>query len=144
MTAWFQPSALQSRLSLADLISLSTGDGRASAPDDQVLQGVLDRAEVEVRGVLAGRALPATPEGLLREICLDLATEALYLRQKGQAAKIPEGWDSRIKRSRSLLDRLSTGEIPIPGGPAGSPAPSHRMEVLDPGNAVDGAFGVRR
>ncbi len=142
MSAWFQPSALQARLSQADLITLSTGEGRAAAPDETVLQGVLDRAEVEVRGVLAGHALPVTPEGILREICLDLAVEALYLRQKGMAAKIPEGWDSRIKRSRALLDRLASGEIPIPGGLAGSTS-AHRIEVLDPAHAVDGAFGGR-
>ena len=138
---WFLPSDLQSRLSDADLITLSTGEGRAAAWDDTVLQGVLDRAEAEVRGVLTGRTLleDTDPGGLLREVTLDLAVEALYLRQKGMAAKIPEGWDSRIKRSRQLLDRIGSGEIPLPVSQA---LAAHRIEVLDPYHPVDGAFGV--
>ena len=142
MAAWFAPAALQSRLSNAELITLSTGDGRATVADEGVLQGVLDRAEAESRGVLSGRILPDTPAGLLREVGLDLAVEALYLRQKGQAAKIPEGWDSRIKRSRVLLDRMASGDIAIPGL---SVAPlAHRIEIVDPIHSVDGAFEVRR
>lgn len=145
MASWFSPSDLQERLTLKELAELSTGSGGAAAPDDVTLQSVLDRAEVEIRGVLAGHAVPTTPLGLLRDIGLDLAVEALYLRQRGQAAKIPEGWDTRIKRSRLLLDRMGDGEIPIPGESVNAPAPpSHRMEALDPMHAVDGAFGGRR
>lgn len=142
MAAWFQPSDLAARLSKAELLVLSTGSGSAQDADEGVLQGALDRAEAEIRGVLSGRPLPDTPAGLLREVGLDLAVEALYLRQKGMAAKIPEGWDSRIKRSRSLLDRMASGEISIPGLASGA-APAHRIEVLDPVSRLDGAFGGR-
>lgn len=140
---WLQPSALASRLSQEDLNALSTGNGRATAPDEDVLQGVLDRAEAEVRGILAGRgSLPdAAPAGLLLEVTLDLAVEALFLRQKGMAAKVPEGWDSRIKRSRQLLDRMGSGEIPLPVPQA---VAAHRIEVLNPIHPVDGAFGGLR
>jgi phage gp36-like protein len=138
--SWFAPLDLQDRLSPKEVLELSTGSGGALSPDDDVLQGVLDRAESEIRGVLAGRSLPETATGLLKEVGLDLAVEALYLRQRGMAAKIPEGWDSRIKRSRTLLDRMADGEIPIPGLPSAT-AVAHRMEVLDPVSRVDGAFG---
>ena len=135
--AWFDPSALEARLSPLELRQLSTGDGRATAPDETVLQAVLDRAEAEVRGVLSGRgALAATaPEGTLADITLDLAVEGLFLRQPGMAAKVPEGWDARFKRSRQLLDRYASGEIPIVTLPV-----SHRLSAVAPASTVDGAF----
>lgn len=134
--AWFAPSDLEARLSPVALRQLSTGEGRAATPDDTVLQAVLDRAEAEVRSVLAGRGtLAVTPEGALADITLDLAVEGLFLRQAGEAAKLPEGWEGRIKRSRLLLDRMAAGEIPIATLPV-----AHRLSALVPASPVDGAF----
>jgi phage gp36-like protein len=135
--AWFAPADLGARLSALELRQLSTGDGRATAPDDTVLQTVLDRAETEVRSVLSGRGVLAAtkPAGALADIALDLAVEALFLRQPGMSAKIPEGFDSRLKRSRQLLDRYATGEIPIATLPV-----SHRLAAINPASSVDGAF----
>lgn len=135
--AWFAPSDLGTRLSDLELRQLSTGDGRATAPDDTVLQAVLDRAEAEVRTVLSGRGVlaPTAPSGALADITLDLAVEGLFLRQPGAAAKLPEGWVDRLKRSRLLLDRFATGEIPVPTIPV-----SHRIAALAPASSVDGAF----
>lgn len=134
--SWFTPPDLASRLSPVDLRQLSTQNGQATTPDNDVLQLCLDRAEAEVRGVLAGRSLPGTPEGLLREVSLDLAVEALFLRKPGASAQLSEGWDSRIRRSRALLDRMADGSIVI----GAAPSTAHRLEVLDPGHSVDGAF----
>lgn len=135
--AWFAPSDLETRLSPLELRQLSTGDGRAAAPDESVLQAVLDRAEAEVRGVLSGRGVlaAAAPDGALADITLDLAVEGLFLRQPGMAAKVPEGWDARFKRSRQLLDRYASGEIPIATLPA-----SHRLAAVALTSTVDGAF----
>ncbi|WP_257311115.1 phage protein Gp36 family protein [Geothrix fuzhouensis] len=135
--AWFAPEALATRLSPLELRQLSTGDGRATAQDDTVLQAVLDRAETEVRSVLSGRGTLAdtTPTGALADITLDLAVEGLFLRQPGAAAKLPEGWVDRLKRSRQLLDRFASGEIPISTLPV-----SHRLAALNPASTVDGAF----
>lgn len=135
---WFTPADLEKRLPSRELASLSTGSGTAPM-DGAVLQEVLDRAEDEVRGVLGGRMeLPADlPAGMLRDLALDLAVEALFLRKPGEAAKIPEGWQGRIKRSRALLDAMMRGEIPIP---VTVPVPHRRLEVLNPASLVDGAF----
>lgn len=135
--AWFASADLGTRLSDLALRQLSTGDGRAATPDDAVLQAVLDRAEAEVRGVLSGRGILADtpPTGALADITLDLAVEGLFLRQPGEAAKLPEGWAGRIKRSRELLDRYAAGEIPIATLPV-----SHRLAALDPASTVDKAF----
>ncbi len=134
---WFTSTDLEARLSLQELRQLSTGDGRATVPSEPVLQGVLDRAEAEVRGVLAGRGtLPdILPAGLLRETTLDLAVEGLFLRQPGAAAKLPEGWAGRLKQSRALLDRMVLGEIPVPTIPQ-----LRRVAVVDLPSVVDGAF----
>lgn len=135
--AWFTPDALETRLSPVELKQLSTGAGRADQPDNDVLQALLDRAEAEVRSVLSGRGIlaDAAPTGALADITLDLAVEGLFLRQPGMAAKIPEGWDARLKRSRQLLDRYATGEIPITTLPV-----AHRLAALNPASTVDGAF----
>ncbi len=134
---WFVPSDLESRLSPKALRELSTGLGQAADPDEAVLQEALDRAEAEVRGVLAGRTtLPDDlPAGLLRDVALDLAVEGLFLRKPGEAATVPEGWQGRLKRSRSLLDQMAQGEIPIPSTTA-----RRRLEVINPPSPVDGAF----
>jgi hypothetical protein len=135
--AWFVPSDLEARLSPQELRQLSTGDGRATAPSLPVLQGVLDRAEAEVRGVLAGKGIlpDVLPSGLLREVTLDLAVEGLFLRQPGAAAKLPEGWVVRLKQSRVQLDRMVLGEIPVPTIPM-----LRRLAVVDQPSRVDGAF----
>lgn len=139
--AWFTPADFEKRLPLKDLRWLSTQDGQAEEPDEAVLQDCLDRAETEVRGCLAGRAqLPATLEpGLIWDLALDLAVEGLFLRSEGEAAKLPEGWQGRLKRSRALLDDLVDGTIPLEAGPAIPPTPN-RMVALNPHSPVDGAF----
>ena len=90
-----------------------------------------------MRGVLSGRGTlaAAAPTGALADITLDLAVEGLFLRQPGEAAKLPEGWADRLKRSRQLLDRYASGEIPIATLPVG-----HRLAALNPASPVDGAF----
>ena len=134
---WFAPSDLQTRLTAVELIQLSTGEGRGTAPDEVILQEVLDRAELEVRGVLQGRAtLPETLDpSILRDAALDLAVEFLFLRQKGAAAKLSDGWAARVKRARALLDSMMTGDIPIP-----SVRSSRRFAAINPPSSVDGAF----
>lgn len=137
--SWLTPQDLESRLSQADLAALTTGRGRGEEADQVILQGVLDRAEAEVRGVLAGRAvLPDQLEpGLLADITLDLAVEGLFLRQPGAAAKVPEGWQGRIKRARVLLDQMVSGAIQVPL-PASSTV--NRIALISPPSPVDGAF----
>ena len=135
--SWFTPTDLESRLSPLELRQLSTGDGRAANPDEDVLQALLDRAEAEVRFVLSGRGVLAdiAPSGALADITLDLAVEGLFLRQPGGAAELPKGWAGRITRSRLLLDRMADGSIPIP-----TVAVSHRLAAINPPSPVDGAF----
>jgi phage gp36-like protein len=135
--SWFAPTDLTTRLSPVQLNQLSTGDGRAATPDNDVLQALLDRAETEVRGVLSGRGVLAAtvPTGVLADITLDLAVEGLFLRQQGEAAKLPDGWVARVKRARDLLDRMASGEIPIP-----TIAISQRLAAINPPSWVDKAF----
>ncbi|MDR3684774.1 MAG: DUF1320 family protein [Geothrix sp.] len=135
--SWFAPADLSTRLSSVELNQLSTGDGRAPSPDNDVLQALLDRAETEVRGVLSGRGVlsDTAPTGVLADITLDLAVEGLFLRQPGAAAKLPDGWVARVKRARDLLDRMASGEIPIP-----TIAISQRLSILNPPSWVDKAF----
>lgn len=138
--AWFEPTDFTGRLSQTELNQLSTGQGRPTAADDTVLQACLDRAEQEVRGLLSGIAtLPATlPMGLLRDCALDLAVEVLFLRQPGEAAKLPDGWKDRVKRSRDLLMSMVEGRIPVPV----VPAVTRSFAAIAPATPADGAFNI--
>lgn len=138
--AWFQPTDFSGRLSQTELNQLSTGQGRPTAPDDVVLQACLDRSEQEVRGLLSGIAtLPSSlPVGLLRDCALDLAVEVLFLRQPGEAAKLPDGWKDRVKRSRDLLMSMVEGRIPIQV----TPPVTRSFAALTPASPADGAFNI--
>jgi phage gp36-like protein len=114
--SWLAPSDLLVHLSQTVLTQLSTGQGRAASEDDSVIQKCLDFAEGQVRGLLSGRiALPdADPGGLLHDITVYLAIESLFLRQPGEAAKLPEGWQTAVKNAHNQLDRMVDGSLPIP------------------------------
>ena len=114
--SWLAPESLLTHLSRQVLTQLSTGQGRAEGWDAQVLQDALDHAEGVVRGKLSGRIEfgPDDPGGLISDCTRHLAIEALFLRQPGEAAKLPEGWKSAVKGAYDDLQSMVEGLIPIP------------------------------